>query len=127
MSYRRVISAALLPATFLLFTGCTKTAWVGPTELRPEDARKLKGVVTADGQTIGMQPEEATIQGDTLYAEVNGEVLRFALDDLAKVGVKRSDTLATVGLVLGITAAAAAVAYGVLMVLVAIDLSKADT
>ena len=112
MSYRRVICAVLVPAMLLLFTGCTKTAWVGPTELRPEDARKLKGVVTADGRKVGLEPE-ATIRGDTLYAELNGEALRFALDDLAKVGVERSNPLATVGLVLGITAAAAAVVLAV--------------
>jgi hypothetical protein len=116
MSYRRVICAVLLPATLLLFAGCTKTAWVGPGELRPEDAGKLKGVVTAEGRKVSMEPEEATIQGDTLYADVSGEALRFALDDLAQVGVKRSDTLATVGLVLGITAAVAATLYVVAVI-----------
>ena len=113
MTCRRVVSAMLIPATLLLFTGCTKTVWVGPEELRPQE--KLKGVVTADGREVSLEPEAASVRGDTLYADVGGESVRFALDEVERVGVQRPNPAATTVVVVGalLVAALAAAAIAV--------------
>ena len=103
MQGRRVISTVLIPATLLLFTGCTKTVWVGPEELRPE--QRLKGVVTADGQIVELDPWAATLRGDTIYADTGEDALRFALDEVSGVGVERENTVATVAVIVGVALA----------------------
>jgi hypothetical protein len=99
MQYRRIISAVLVPATLLLFTGCTQTVWVGPTELQP--GQKLNGLVTAGGQEVKLDPSKATARGDTIYADADEDALRFPLHEVDRVGVVRSNPSATVALLLG--------------------------
>lgn len=37
MQYRRIIFAVLLPVMVLRSSGCTKTVWVVPEQLQPEE------------------------------------------------------------------------------------------
>jgi len=109
MGYRRTISAVLVPATLLLFTGCTQTVWVGPTELQP--GQKLKGLVTTRGQEVKLDSSAATFRGDTIYADAGEDALRFPINEVDRVGVQRSNPSATVALLLGVGLVAAVVLY----------------
>jgi hypothetical protein len=100
MQYRRVISAVLIPATLLLFTGCTKTVGLSPEQLQPEE--NVKVFWTADGQAV--QPDRTTVRGDTIYAEVGDDTFRFALNEVRGVAVKRPDHLKTAILIISVAA-----------------------
>lgn len=99
MQKRRIIPALLIPPILLLFSGCTKTAWIHPEKLQPE--QKIRGVVTADGQQVAFNAKEARLRGDTIYAQAHEDGLRFALEDLQSVGIRRDNTLATLALFAG--------------------------
>jgi hypothetical protein len=107
MQYRRFIAAVLVPATLLLFTGCTKTVWVGPAELQPKE--KVKGVVTADGQRVELDPFTATLRGDTIYADKGEDAPRFALDEVSRVGVLRFDYVSSGAILLSVALVAVVV------------------
>ncbi len=100
MRYRRIITAVLVPATLVLFTGCTQTVWVGRTELQP--GQKLKGLVTTGGQEVKLDSSAATFRGDTIYADAGEDALRFPLNEVDRVGVQRFNPSATVALLLGV-------------------------
>lgn len=116
MSIRRVVSAVLIPATLLLFTGCTKTVWIGPEEFRPE--HKLRGVVTADGQEVKL--DRVTVRGDTIYAYAGADAFRFTLNEVERVGVQRPNPAATVAVFLG-TVLVVALAASAIAVVASMD------
>jgi hypothetical protein len=105
MPYRRMISAVLVPVMLLQFSGCTKTVWVIPEQLRPED--NVGVVVTGDGHEIRL--DRARLRGDTIYTSSGEAGLRFAVDEVRGVGVQRPDPAATLLLVMSAACAALAV------------------
>jgi hypothetical protein len=97
MKYRRLIAAALIPATLSLAMGCmpTSTFKVPTSELEPAEgerqAEAVRGVVTLSGEEVRFD-DPVLPATDTLHATVKGEPYSIALNQVDKVMVKRKDT-----------------------------------
>lgn len=55
--------------------------------------------MTADRQEVKLDPNTATLRGDTIYAYAYEDGLSFALEDLQSVGIRRPNTPGTLVLV----------------------------
>ena len=107
---RRAISTVLLPVMLMQLSGCTKTVWVGPDEIRPE-RDKIKAVRTIDGEKVSFdaRPQPA-VEGDTIYASVGDQPYQVAIARIESASVKRANvagqvvtSVLLIGLVLTVT------------------------
>lgn len=106
----RPLGVLLTVLTLLpMLAGCTKgvESGVSPRALSTAEPgeEKVVGVTTKDGRTIDFDDPGAHLRADTLYGRVDGEYATVALADADRVIVERrvGNTLATVGLVAGVT------------------------
>jgi hypothetical protein len=109
MPYRRMISAVLVSVMMLQIAGCSKTVWVGPRELQPE--QRITSVVTDDGRVYELDPWVASLRGDTIYADSGDDALRFGVDEVRGVGVQRTDWPKTMLIPAGIVGVLAVITY----------------
>ena len=102
MKSRRLIAAALLPATLCMVMGCYSTRRVQPHDLTPakgnREAEAVRGVLTLSGEEVQFDNPVLPV-ADTLHASVNGDPYEIALDQVDRVVVKRKDRVGSLLLV----------------------------
>ena len=109
-SGRRRLGTVLAILTLVpTWAGCTKGV---RTNVAPESVplaatqhEKIVGVSTKDGRVIDFDDPGAHLKNDTLYARVSGDYMVLAMDQTDRVFVERREgnTVATIGLVVGVT------------------------
>jgi hypothetical protein len=114
MSYRRVVSVVLMPATLVYLSGCVSARWVGHDKIRPE-GETVEKIVTVDGDSVTFSWHEGwgKTRSDTAFGYVNQQPFQIELVDVQAARVKRTDAGRTALLTVFILGLAAAAAIGV--------------
>ncbi len=98
MTYRRIVSAALVPVMFLQFSGCTRSVWVMPEDVGPEESG-LKAVVTTESDTVAFDVGRGFARNDTIRGFVDRQPYQVAFDAVRAVRVNRTDELGSAALI----------------------------
>ena len=115
MRYRRTVSATLLPAMLLHIAACTKTVWVSPEDIRPQD-ENVRAIITAAVDTVHFDsdPSWGRVQNDSLFGYVDQQTFQIDLQQISAARVKRTDVLKTISLVY-LTIGAVLITVGIAM------------
>lgn len=120
--FRRAVSAVLIVVLLPQLTGCTShyTTDQPLAEVEDPTEEEIIGVTTIEGASVEFDREDvpiSLIEGDSLYAHVDGEPYVIALTDVSHLRLRRVDkaasVFATIGAVLGVALLVLAVAAGI--------------
>jgi hypothetical protein len=114
MSYHRVVSVVLMPATLLYLSGCASARWVGHDKIRPE-GETVEKIVTVDGDSVTFSWHKGwgTTRSDSVFGYVNQQPYEIELVDVSAARVKRTDAGKTILLSVFLLGLAAAAAVGI--------------
>ncbi len=89
--FKRAVSAVLIPVMLIQLSGCMKTVWIGPEEIRPAKD-DIKSVRTVEGERVNFDSEpQPAVEGDTIYASVADQPYQIALDQIESARVRRAN------------------------------------
>ncbi len=108
-STSRFIHQVMLPVTLVAFmSACHKWSTVEPGQPFAEEGTEELRFTGIRGQRVVIK--ESAVVGDSVVGLVNGDSASFALSEMDKIQVRKTDVVGTVGLVVGIGAAVVAAA-----------------
>jgi hypothetical protein len=106
----RFIHQVMLPVTLVAFmSACHKWTTVEPGQPFAEEGTEELRITQTHGQWVVLR--QSAMVGDSVVGLVNGDSVSFALSEVDKVEVRKTDVAGTVGLVVGIGAAIVAAAF----------------
>ena len=108
-SISRLIHQVMLPVTLVAFmSACHKWSTVEPGQPFAEEGAEEVRITRTDGQWYVLK--DASVVGDSVVGLANRDSASFALSEVEKIEVRKTDVVGIVGLVVGIGATIVAAA-----------------
>jgi hypothetical protein len=104
-----LVQQVMLPVTLVAFmSACHKWSTVEPGQPFAEEGTEEVRITQTHGQWVVLK--QSAMVGDSVVGLVSGDSVSFALSEVDKIEVRKTDVAGTVGLVVGIGAAIVATA-----------------